>query len=161
VAHQDEGALGVQVQRSLQGREEGKEDVPETVDGPGSVGDEVPPTGEQELQLGEIVFAGNEPSEVGPHPGLLGDDVGVASIGLGLPGVGLARTLHGQAREVEDLLVSLPQKRQKQRRAAPGWSTAQRCSSERASTSSMSPERSASSFSTLRERIFVPEASST
>ena len=47
VAHQDEGALGVQVQCPLQGRKEGKEDVPETIDGAGAVGDEVPPTGEQ------------------------------------------------------------------------------------------------------------------
>src|SRR5215207_1315897 len=120
VAHQDEGALGAQVQRPLQSREEGKEDVPQTVDGPGPVGDEIPPTGEQELQFGESVLAGNYLREVGPYPGLLGDDVGVTGIGLGLPGVGVASPIHGQSGEVEDPLLSLPQERQKQRRAAPG-----------------------------------------
>ena len=119
VAHQDEGALGVQVQCPLQGRKEGKEDVPETIDGAGPVGDEVPPTGEQELQFGEVALAGNDLREVGSHPGLFGDDVSITGIGLELPRVGVAHTLHGQGREVEDSADPSPTKRQKQRRAAP------------------------------------------
>ena len=64
-------------------------------------------------------FLGDDPREVGPHPGLVGDDVGVAGIGFGLPRVSVARTLDGKAREVEDPLLPLPQKRQQERRAAP------------------------------------------
>jgi hypothetical protein len=118
VAHQDEGALGVQMQRPLQGREEGKEDVPETVDGPGPVGDEVPPTGEQELQLGEIVLAGDELREVGPHPGLVGDDKSITGVGLGLSWVSVASPVHSQAGKVVNSLLSFPQQRQHERRGA-------------------------------------------
>jgi hypothetical protein len=71
VSHQGEGALAGQVQRPLQSRKEGQKGVPQTADGPGLIGDEIPATGKQKLQLGELSFAGSEPSEeVGPHPGL-------------------------------------------------------------------------------------------
>ncbi len=47
--HQLERARSVEVQRPLQGREEGEERLREAGDDPGLVGDQVPPAGEQQL----------------------------------------------------------------------------------------------------------------
>ena len=47
----------------------------------------------------------------------VGDDVGVAGVGLGFPAVGLARALHGEARDIDDPLIPLPQQCQQKRRA--------------------------------------------
>jgi hypothetical protein len=120
VANEGERAVVVQVEGALQSREEGQEGIPQTVDGSGPVGDQVSPTGEQELELGEVVLAGSEPSEAGPHPSLVGDEASIAGVGLGFSGVGVAGPLDGQARKVDDPLVSFPQQRQKESGASAG-----------------------------------------
>jgi hypothetical protein len=53
-----------------------------------------------------------------PHAGLVGDDARITGIGLGLSTVGVARPIHGEAWDVEDSLVSLPQQCQQECRAA-------------------------------------------
>ena len=117
---QREGASPVQVESSLQRREQGQKRLPEAGDTSGPVGDKVAPSGEKKLKFSEITFAGGEPAEVASHSSLIGDDVGISGVGLGLPTVGIAGPIHGQARDVEDPLVSLPQKRQQERRTSTG-----------------------------------------
>ena len=70
------------------------------------------------MQLGEIVLAGDDLREVGPHPGLVGDDKSITGVGLGLSWVGVARAVHSQARKVVNSLLSLPQQRQHKRHGA-------------------------------------------
>jgi hypothetical protein len=43
------------------------------------------------------------------HSSLIGDEVGIAGIGFGLPAVGVADSIHAEARDVEDLLITFPQ----------------------------------------------------
>jgi Transposase len=114
VANQSEGTPVVEVQRPPKSRKEGQQGVSETVDGAGLVGDEISAAGEQELQFGQISFAGSESCEIGPHPSLIGDDISVAGIGLGLSGIGVASSLHGKAWKIEDPLRSFPQQRQQE-----------------------------------------------
>jgi hypothetical protein len=84
--------------------------------------------------------------------------VGISGIGFGFTAIGVADPIYTEAGKVENsLLVSFPQQRQQQRSAA---SRLIYCPDglfgERAS--SMSPEKYASSFSTLRESSFLPRS---
>jgi hypothetical protein len=118
VREQSESTLVVEVEGTLQCREEGKEGLPESSDSPGLIHYEIASTSEEELELGEVALFGGEYAEVRSHPGLIGDDAGVFGVGLGLPAIGVARPLHGHARDVEDSVIPLPQQRQKKRRAS-------------------------------------------
>jgi hypothetical protein len=82
VSNQREGALGVQVQRTLQRGKQDQERLPKTGYGPGLVGDEITPAGEEELQLGKSALPRLEPAKVAPHADLIGNDMSVAGIGL-------------------------------------------------------------------------------
>jgi hypothetical protein len=82
VGDQREGASPVQVESSLQRREQGQKRLPEAGDTSGAVGDKVAPSGEEKLKFGEITFAGGEPAEVASHSSLIGDDVGISGVGL-------------------------------------------------------------------------------
>jgi hypothetical protein len=81
---------------------------------------EVSSASEEELQLGYGPFLGGEFGEVPSHAGLVGDEAGVSSIGFGLSPIGVAGALHDEAGNVEDLLFTLPQKRQEHSRASTG-----------------------------------------
>jgi hypothetical protein len=118
--HQGEISLVVEIQGTLEGREQRKERLSEAGDGPALVGDEIASAGEQELHLGEFPFAGGKLRKITPHAGLVGDDVGVFGIGLGFAAVSVAGPVDGEAGDVEDPLVPLPQQRQEQRRATSG-----------------------------------------
>src|SRR5215204_200689 len=118
--HQGEIALVVEIQGALEGREQRKERLSEAGDGPALVGDEIASAGEQELHLGEFPFAGGKLRKITPHAGLVGDDVGVFGVGLGFAAVSVAGPVDGEAGDVEDPLVALPQQRQEQRRTASG-----------------------------------------
>jgi hypothetical protein len=83
----------------------------EASDGSALVGDEVAAPSEQKLQLGDLLFTWGKLTEVRSHSSLISNDMGIAGIGFGLPAVGVASPLHGEARDVEHPLVSLPQKR--------------------------------------------------
>jgi hypothetical protein len=53
VRDQREGALGVELEGTLQSRKQSQQRFPQTGYGAGLVGDEITPAGKEELQLGE------------------------------------------------------------------------------------------------------------
>jgi hypothetical protein len=118
--HQGEIALVVEIQGALEGREQRKERLSKAGDGPALVGDEIASAGEQELHVGELPFAGGKLRKITPHAGLVGDDVCVFGVGLGFAAVSVAGPVDGEAGDVEDPLVALPQQRQQERRTASG-----------------------------------------
>jgi hypothetical protein len=73
------------------------------------VGYEVSAVSEEKLQLGELLLTWCKLAEVWSHPCLISDDVGITGIGFGLTAVGIAGSIYGEAWDVEDPLVSLPQ----------------------------------------------------
>src|SRR5215210_5791763 len=83
---EDEGALLVEVQGALEGREERQQRLSEAGYGAGSVDDEVASTGEEELQLGQRSLLRSKLGEIRSHTGLVGDDAGVPLVRFGLPG---------------------------------------------------------------------------
>src|SRR5215210_1130316 len=82
---EDEGALLVEVQGALEGREERQERLSEAGYGAGSVDEEVASTGEEELQLGQRSLLRSKLGEIRSHTGLVGDDAGVPLVRFGLP----------------------------------------------------------------------------
>jgi hypothetical protein len=162
VGDQRERASPVQVESSLQRREQGQKHLPEAGDTSGPVSDKVAPSGEEKLKFSEIAFAGGEPAEVASHSSLIGDDVSISGVGLGLPTVGIAGPIHGQARDVEDSLVSLPQKRQQERCTSTGLvGSPHDVLGHGEDLLDELQEIHTSSFSTLQESISAPQASST
>jgi hypothetical protein len=149
------------VQRPFERRERGEERISEAVDGPGLVANQVPSAGEEDLQFGKLSFSGLEFAEVGSHAGLVGDDVSIAGIGLGLSAIGVAGAVYGEAGQIDDSLLSFPQQSQKQRCGASGLiDSPDDLLGEGEGLVDESRERSASSFSTLRESSCSPEESS-
>jgi hypothetical protein len=119
-SEEDEGTFAVQIQSPLQSRKQRQKCLSKASDGSAPVGDEVTAAPEKKLQFGELFLAWLELAEVRSHPRLVGDDVGISGIGFGFTAVSVTGSVYGEARDVEDPLVSLPQQRQ-QRRRATSW----------------------------------------
>src|SRR5215210_5108369 len=117
---EDQRAFGAQLQGVLEGWEKRQERLSEAGNGAGLVDHEVASGGEEEPQLGEGALLGSELGEVLSHAGLLGDEVGIPLIRFGLSAIGVAGAVDDQAGNVEDLLFTLPQKRQEQGCASTG-----------------------------------------
>jgi hypothetical protein len=84
------------------------------------VGEEVTAPSEEELQLSELFFTWLELPEIRSHSSLISNDMGITSIGFGFATISVASSIHSEGGDVEDPLVSLPQKRQ-QERGATSW----------------------------------------
>ena len=98
--------------------EERQERLSEACYGAGLVDHKVTSASEEELQLGYGSFLGSELGEILSHAGLVGDDASVPLVRFGLSAVGVAGAVDHKAGNVEDLLFTLPQKRQEQGRTS-------------------------------------------
>ncbi len=91
-------------------------------------------------------------SELGPKPRP------VAGIGLGLATVGVSSSIHREAGHIDDALILLHRSAKSRAAVPPGWFVSHVSSWPSSSASLASEERSASSFSALRESSTLPSA---
>ena len=115
----DRSLASTEIERALQAREVPGEGVPEAVDQPHPVGDEVRAQRDQQPQLGDDLRGNLHRRQVGSMADGLGDDVGVTSIGLRLTPIGARHPVNRAPGHVPDGLRMRGQQRQQQ----PGRST--------------------------------------
>lgn len=90
--------------RPLQRRVDGNEQSADPVGHPGRLGGQVIVESDENLQLGEGVVAGVDPSKrVRQGASGVGDDERVTGVGFGVAGVQVGQAAHGQAGQVGDL----------------------------------------------------------
>ena len=113
--HQRALVRGV-VERPLQAGKHAGHQVPQPVDHPHPVGDQIRPMPGQHREVADEVGIGVDDRQVPAQPRGLGDDVGVFGVGLALAGIGSAHRRDHTSRRVTHRLAGLGQQRQQQRR---------------------------------------------
>ena len=119
------GVAGEQDQRSLvrgvvegplQAGKHAGHQVPQPVDHPHPVGDQIRPMPGQHREVADQVGVGVDDRQVPAQASGLGDDVGVLGVGLAFSGIGRAHRRDDPPRCVTHRLAGLGQQRQQQRR---------------------------------------------